>query len=900
MTVSVPGSLTYSYAGDGSTTTFSYPVRFLANAELVVVLEDADGNQVTKTLTTHYTVSGAGNANGGSVTMLTAPAAGETLRLYRETARKQVVDLANSARNPAQSVEDQLDRFAMADQDMNGQIGRAVKVKVGSTGPVFPAPAASKIIGWNSGGTTLENKTPVDAGLYAIPATASRILKNNASGNPDVMSASESANLTTLAAVTPGAQGLAVLAHATAQQTFNGLLSSTYLTEATGGAAVPVRDVFDRVVTPQMFVSVANGYTLGDDIGDGIVNARAAIKAAMDHGVSTGARVYIPKPSNFYRLGDGVTAGTSYLLWEGGALTIEFAPGAWLKPDIWSGVTGAIFTNVNPSAAVSSDVSGLILINPQLDGGNMPASSATYNDNGFGFARGAEDITFWGGCVKNVRENHVSGSGFGGKGIQCEYGVRGVKIFGTRFENCFIAINAQGVPGVNSGGDTATRRAVDISCFGISGYDCNVGINLIGLNTTLLLELTGITGTFSVGETVTGGTSGATGTVATVSGTSIFLTATTVVGTFQAAETVTGGTSGATGTISEITLSTPQGDPEVMSFRSVGAFFKNCGSALTRPGFSAGTKEKSAAIMIGEAQNFEILSTTIDNSAYVPTYPANADLIGHGLTGDIGAPMLVNGRNGLIDGVTYYGSSDYGIMFKRARAVYDDAADTTGSGQPKNLFGIVVRNYIHKGTINQSAIVLDPYQTALSPSNTEISAFVQMETATVTGNLCHSTLASITGVYLELTASGVAAGAGTSSARKTVRGTADKFSIFGNTFASYEAGENVLWNYVSLADGVAVALTPTSAQGIVEFRPVTSTGFAIGGQVYYRENASTALCQSLGIASGVAVGTTALVSADGGATGTASRWNVACSTTAGLQFKNLLGGTIVMAYRFGR
>lgn len=180
MTVSVPGSLTYSYSGDGSTTVFSYPVRFLADAELVVVLEDSDGTQVQKTLTTHYTVTGAGNVNGGSVTMLTAPASGETLRIYRKTAKKQVIDLADSTRNPAQSVEDQLDRFAMADQDMEAQLGRALKVKVGSTAPLFPAPSADKLIGWDADGDSLENKTTVDLDGEVLPAVASTFLRRNA------------------------------------------------------------------------------------------------------------------------------------------------------------------------------------------------------------------------------------------------------------------------------------------------------------------------------------------------------------------------------------------------------------------------------------------------------------------------------------------------------------------------------------------------------------------------------------------------------------------------------------------------------------------------------------------------------------------------------------------------
>lgn len=155
MTVSVPGSLTYSYAGNGSTTAFSYPVKFLENADLVVVLEDEDGEQTVQTITTHYSVSGAGNSGGGTVTMVTAPATGETVHIYRSTAKKQVVDLTDNSRNPAQSVEDQLDRFAMAEQDINNVLGRAWLSKVGEAGGQIASGAAGETLVFDADGNVV-------------------------------------------------------------------------------------------------------------------------------------------------------------------------------------------------------------------------------------------------------------------------------------------------------------------------------------------------------------------------------------------------------------------------------------------------------------------------------------------------------------------------------------------------------------------------------------------------------------------------------------------------------------------------------------------------------------------------------------------------------------------------
>ena len=62
MTVSTTTSKV-SYTGNGSTSAFAYTYKIFADAELKVYV-----GGVLKTLTTHYTVSGAGGASGGNVT----------------------------------------------------------------------------------------------------------------------------------------------------------------------------------------------------------------------------------------------------------------------------------------------------------------------------------------------------------------------------------------------------------------------------------------------------------------------------------------------------------------------------------------------------------------------------------------------------------------------------------------------------------------------------------------------------------------------------------------------------------------------------------------------------------------------------------------------------------------
>lgn len=116
MTISIESSVA-TYTGNGVLTVFDVKdgangIYFAAASELVVTI---DG--VLRTLTTHYTVSGAGTA-AGQVTFLTAPANGTEVRIRRDTPRVQELDLSQGSTYDPASVETQLDRMARAIQDV--------------------------------------------------------------------------------------------------------------------------------------------------------------------------------------------------------------------------------------------------------------------------------------------------------------------------------------------------------------------------------------------------------------------------------------------------------------------------------------------------------------------------------------------------------------------------------------------------------------------------------------------------------------------------------------------------------------------------------------------------------------------------------------------------------------
>lgn len=138
MTISTTDSR-ISYNGNGVTTVFSFPYRFLANGDLVVVEVAADGTETVKTITTHYTITGAGDDAGGSVTMLVAPASGTRLVIYRDTEVVQETDYTSGDAFPAESHERALDRLTMILQEKTpGAAGatRAIQIPIGDPGDV--------------------------------------------------------------------------------------------------------------------------------------------------------------------------------------------------------------------------------------------------------------------------------------------------------------------------------------------------------------------------------------------------------------------------------------------------------------------------------------------------------------------------------------------------------------------------------------------------------------------------------------------------------------------------------------------------------------------------------------------------------------------------------------------
>lgn len=173
MTVASTNSKAGPYAGAGTTGPFAVDFRFLEDSHLQVIRTSAAGVATTLTLTTDYTVTGAGGTSG-EVTLVAALAVGETLTVLRNVPATQETDYVQNDAFPAESHERALDKLTMIAQQQSEILSRAITVPTGeSSVPSLPAAAdrANTLLAFDANGdpvVTLPNPTDASAVSLAL------------------------------------------------------------------------------------------------------------------------------------------------------------------------------------------------------------------------------------------------------------------------------------------------------------------------------------------------------------------------------------------------------------------------------------------------------------------------------------------------------------------------------------------------------------------------------------------------------------------------------------------------------------------------------------------------------------------------------------------------------------
>ena len=148
-----------SYSGNGTLDTFNYTFKIFADTDIQVIIRDANATETVKTLTTHYTVTGAGSGSGGTIVFTTGniPTATETVVLRRALPQTQSIDYIANDAFPAESHEEGLDRSMMAIQQLQEEVDRSIKLSRTNTMnstefTIGDTDRAGKVFGFDSNG----------------------------------------------------------------------------------------------------------------------------------------------------------------------------------------------------------------------------------------------------------------------------------------------------------------------------------------------------------------------------------------------------------------------------------------------------------------------------------------------------------------------------------------------------------------------------------------------------------------------------------------------------------------------------------------------------------------------------------------------------------------------------
>lgn len=173
------------YSGNGTTVSFASPV-FHDDADINVYLVDSSGSANLWALNTEYTLSGKGNASGGTVTVATSPTdytpqTGETLIVLVDPALVQGLDLVDNDPLPADSVERSFDVLTVIAQRLKSLIDRSFSFSdtaagVDGVSTDIPTPAAGQALVWDNPATKLKNLDLALIGALAVSTFAKTLL----------------------------------------------------------------------------------------------------------------------------------------------------------------------------------------------------------------------------------------------------------------------------------------------------------------------------------------------------------------------------------------------------------------------------------------------------------------------------------------------------------------------------------------------------------------------------------------------------------------------------------------------------------------------------------------------------------------------------------------------------
>jgi hypothetical protein len=393
-----------SYAGNGSTTVFPYTYKIFDQDDLTVILRAANGTETVQTITSQYTVSGVGNAGGGNVTMLTAPASGTTLVILREQDLVQELDIVPNDPFPADSLEGALDKLTFMVQQHEETLGRSLKVSRTTTitSPEFtedPATRANKFLSFDASGDLFVADT-TDGGV-AVSTYMETFLQS--SDSPTAFTylgvTSSAAELNTLDGITATTAQLnnsQFLPSSGPLSNRNKIINgSMTIDQRSAGAAATINGVY----------ASADRWRTGNDTNTGTIQQITSTLA----GYSKSLKYTAAGAGTFFQLGQQIEFSNCYDL-QNKTITISFRA----KANNANAGSTALIVRTRTVAGVD----GAAI----FAGTNVDTSITLTTSDAFYTVTRTLPATFGALSVEFQLPAHVSGDGFELTGVQLEAG----------------------------------------------------------------------------------------------------------------------------------------------------------------------------------------------------------------------------------------------------------------------------------------------------------------------------------------------------------------------------------------------------------------------------------------------------------------------------------------------
>ena len=198
--------------GNGSTTAFNYNFEIFNQSQIDVYV-----GTTLQTITTHYTVSGVGADAGGTVTFVTAPADATVVTIVSNIPVERTTSFATGGAFKASTVNDELDSLIAMVNELEGNLGRTVRLPVtdGTLTLELPVAAdrASKFLSFDASGNA---QTATNVGEWEgnwVTATAyvhNDIVKDSSTSSIYIVLADYTSGATVAADVANGDLGLVI------------------------------------------------------------------------------------------------------------------------------------------------------------------------------------------------------------------------------------------------------------------------------------------------------------------------------------------------------------------------------------------------------------------------------------------------------------------------------------------------------------------------------------------------------------------------------------------------------------------------------------------------------------------------------------------------------------------